>query len=60
MPVIHSYIKLIRREGVHLVLIQDGAPGYAAADTKKELRERRIIVIFWPLFSPDLNPIDRV
>jgi hypothetical protein len=36
----------MRREGIHLKLVQDGAPGYAAGETKEELRERGIIVIF--------------
>jgi hypothetical protein len=27
---------------------------------KKELEERGIRVIFWPPYSPDLNPIERV
>ena len=40
--------------------MQDGAPGHAAGDTKQDLEERGIIVIFWPPFSPDLNPIERV
>jgi len=50
----------MRRQGIHLVLIQDSAPGHTAGDTKQDLRERGIIVIFWPPFSPDLNPIERV
>jgi transposase len=50
----------MRRQGVYLVLMQDGAPGHAAAETKEELRERGIVVITWPPFSPDLNPIERV
>ena len=50
----------MRQQGIHLVLMQDGAPGHAATETKEELRERGIIVIFWPPFSPDLNPIERV
>ena len=40
--------------------MQDSAPGYTAADTRQDLRERGVIVIFWPLFSPNLNPIERV
>jgi len=40
--------------------MQDGAPGHAAADTATDLQERGIEVIFWPAFSPDLNPIERV
>ncbi len=60
VPVIHGYIELQRRQGVHLVLMQDGAPGHAAGETKEELRARGICVIFWPPYSPDLNPIERV
>ena len=60
VPIIHGYIEMMRRYGIHLVLMQDGAPGHAAADTQEDLRERGVIVIFWPPFSPDLNPIERV
>lgn len=60
VPIIHGYIEMMRREGIHLVLMQDSAPGHAAGDTKQDLAERGIIVIFWPPFSPDLNPIERV
>jgi transposase len=38
--------------------MQDGAPGHAAAETMQELHERGIYPIFWPAYSPDLNPID--
>ena len=58
--IIHRYIELMKRQRVYLVLIQDGALGYTVGETKQELEERRITVIFWPLFSPDLNPIERV
>jgi transposase len=60
MPIIHGYIELMRRQGIHLVLMQDGAPRHAVAETKEELRARGITIIFWPPFSPDLNPIERV
>ena len=40
--------------------MQDGAPSYAAGEIKEDLRERRIIVIYWPPFSPNLNPIKKV
>jgi ketohexokinase/beta-glucosidase len=60
VPIIHGYIELCRREGIELVLMQDGAPGHAAGETKQELADRGIIVIFWPAFSPDLNPIEKV
>jgi hypothetical protein len=40
--------------------MQDGAPGYSAAETIEELYERGIYLIFWPAFSPDLNLIKTV
>jgi transposase len=40
--------------------MQDGAPGHSAAYTLEELEERGICPIFWPAFSPDLNPIEAV
>jgi len=45
----------MRRQGIHLVLMQDSALGHTTGDTKQDLREQGIIVIFWPPFSPDLN-----
>jgi len=60
IPIIHGYIELCRRDEIYLKLMQDGAPGHAAADTATDLQERGIEVIFWPAFSPDLNPIERV
>ena len=43
-----------------LILMQDGAPGYRAETTQEDLRERSIQLIFWPPYSPDLNPIETV
>ena len=42
------------------LLIQDNAPGHIAQYTRKELGLRGISMIFWPPFSPDLNPIETV
>ena len=60
MPIISRYIKIIKRAGIRLVLMQDGAPRHATANIKKDLQEKGIRVIFWPSFSPNLNPIKRV
>ena len=40
--------------------MQDRAPSHAATNTKKDLKERGVIVIYQPPFSPDLNPIEKV
>jgi transposase len=40
--------------------MQDGAPGHRAAETIQELHKRDVYPIFWPAFSPDLNPIEMV
>ena len=55
MLIIHGYIELMRRKEVYLKLMQDGAPGHRGGETKKELEEHEIIVIYWPPYSPDLN-----
>jgi len=51
VPIIHGYIEL-QGEGIHLKLMQDGASGHAAADTKQDLQKRGIEVIPWPPFEP--------
>ena len=40
--------------------MQDGAPGHVAGNTALDLQERGIQVIYWPAFSPDLYPIQKV
>ena len=40
--------------------MQDNAPGHTAKPMIKGMRERGIYPIFWPPFSPDLNPIETV
>ena len=55
VPIIQRYIKMMRQNRIHLVLMQDSALGHAAGDTQEDLRERGITVIFWPQFSPELS-----
>ena len=43
-----------------LQLMQDEAPDHAAGDTRKDLQKRGVEIIFWPVFSSDLNPIETV
>lgn len=56
IPLIHGYMTL----NPTLILMQDGAPGHSAKDTYQDLKERGITPIFWPPYSPDLNPIERI
>ena len=56
VPLVHGWLRL----NPHLQFMQDGAPGHSAAYTMDELRERNIQPIFWPAFSPDLNPIEAI
>ena len=44
----------------HAPAMQDGAPGHASKETREELHNRDIYPIYWPAFSPDLNPIEAV
>ena len=54
VPIIHGWIRL----HPELILMQDGAPGHAAAQTLAELQDRGITLMEWPPYSPDLNPIE--
>ena len=56
VPLIHGWIRLHPT----LQFMQDNAPGHQAQETIQELNERNISRIFWPPFSPDLNPIETV
>jgi hypothetical protein len=56
IPVIDAFMK----QYPTLQLMQDHAPGHAAKDTLREFEIRGIHLIFWPAFSPDLNPIETV
>jgi transposase len=40
--------------------MQDNAPRHTAGITREDLLERGIYPIFWPAFSPDLNPIETI
>jgi len=39
-------------------LMQDHAPGHSAKSTLKAFENAGVPLIFWPAFSPDLNPIE--
>jgi len=59
VPIIDGWIRFRRQNyGEYLNLMQGGAPGHAAADTKAELKARGVQVLSWPAYSPDLNPIE--
>ena len=62
VPLIDGYLRWIalpENGGVtNLTFMHDNAPGHAAALTMQELEARGVLVIFWPAYSPDLNPIE--
>jgi transposase len=56
VPIIHGWVRL----NPQLYFMQDNAPGHAARLTREDLAEREVRVIYWPAYSPDLNPIEEV
>jgi hypothetical protein len=40
--------------------MQDNAPGHAAKETKQLLHDFAVVIVNWPPFPPDLNPIETV
>ncbi len=60
VPIIDGWIRLNTINGQSLTFMQDSAPAHAARGTIQDLRERGVICIQWPSFSPDLNLIEMV
>ena len=60
VPIVDGYVHLMRHNNCYLQLMQDGAPGHASSNTSFKLQSHHIFPIFWPPFSPDLNPIEMV
>jgi transposase len=56
VPLVHGWMRM--RPG--LVSLQDGARGHSAALRLAELEECGIHPIFWPAFSPDIDPVEVV
>jgi ketohexokinase/beta-glucosidase len=56
LPLIRGYMS----QNPQLLLMQDGAPGHGAQATQNRIREYGLNMIYWPPFSPDLNPIEMV
>ena len=64
LPLIDGYLRwlaLPENGGyTNFTFIHDNAPGHAARITREDMAERGITLIFWPAFSPDLNPIETI
>ena len=50
----------LESRGRQLVYMHDNAPSHKAVGTRDFLQVKGIEPIFWPAFSPDLNPIEAV
>lgn len=46
IPIVHGWIKIQKPQ--QLLFMQDNAPGHAATETRADIRDRGIRVIFWP------------
>ena len=55
-PLVHGWIPVFP----DLQFMQDGAPSHAVGFTLGELQEKSTTPIYWPLYPPDLNPIEAV
>jgi len=63
VPVIAQYpadIGGLKGEDNELFFMQDNAPGHSAKETKELFYQFAVIVVNWPPYSPDLNPIETV
>ncbi len=58
VPVIWRYIWRVIPTPRSLQFQQDGGPGHNAKGSLAWMKERGIVPIFWPTFSPDLSPIE--
>ena len=59
----HSYIEVLEDQlfiiwSPSLVFMQDNAPIHTAEIIKEWFRNNDILVIKWPPYSPNLNPIE--
>jgi transposase len=62
----HSYLRLLReviprmRLTPNTIWQQDNAPAHSSRIVQQYLTNRRINIMKWPPFSPDLNPIENI
>ena len=56
IPPFHEYLQSYPG----LQFQQDGGPGHIAKYTKEQFAVYRISLIWWPPFSPDLSPIEKI
>jgi hypothetical protein len=61
VPIIIQYLTKIgglKGQDREFYFMQDNAPGHAAEETKQLLYNFAVIVISWPPYPPDLNPVE--
>lgn len=58
VPLIDGWLRL--HPDQQLLFMQDNASSHVARDTLEDLEARGIVLLEWPPFSPNLNPIEYV
>ena len=57
-PLMEGFFRL--RKDRNPIVMQDNAPGHSAKETIEYFEELGVCIMAWPVFSPDLNPIESV
>lgn len=57
---LEGFYSELKKRKQHIYFQQDNAPSHRSKSTMICLEQKKIMLFFHPLFSPDLNPIEPV